>query len=127
MGCGHSVCPGGSGCQCLCVLHNKVKKITILSCRYVSKYLGIFNFKFCRYTEELFATLIAFIFIFNAFKNVSEIGNQIKFAPTTLDLSCPCVGVNHTGVGVNYTDIGVNFTGYGESVQNQHGKKNNAI
>ena len=47
-------------------------------------------FFYDRYTEELFATLIAFIFIFNAFKNVSSIGSENKFAPTTLDISCKC-------------------------------------
>ena len=48
------------------------------------------SFFYDRYTEELFATLIAFIFIFNAFKNVSSIGSENKFAPTTLDISCKC-------------------------------------
>ena len=43
-----------------------------------------------RYTEEIFATLIAFIFIFNAFKNMSQIGHDNKFAPTTMNISCGC-------------------------------------
>lgn len=43
-----------------------------------------------RFTEELFATLIAFIFIFNAFKNISEIGQVHKFAPSGLGIGCQC-------------------------------------
>ncbi len=44
-----------------------------------------------RFTEELFATLIAFIFIFNAFKNVGEIGQDHKFAPVTnFGVGCQC-------------------------------------
>ena len=34
--------------------------------------------------------MIAFIFIFNAFKNMSQIGHDNKFAPTTMDISCGC-------------------------------------
>ena len=44
-----------------------------------------------RFTEELFATLIAFIFIFNAFKNLASIGTHNKFAPTSLAVvGCQC-------------------------------------
>ena len=45
-----------------------------------------------RFTEELFATLIAFIFIFNAFKNLVHIGTDNKFAPSTLTvIGCHCI------------------------------------
>ena len=45
-----------------------------------------------RFTEELFATLIAFIFIFNAFKNLAHIGTDNKFAPETLAVvGCKCM------------------------------------
>jgi sodium bicarbonate transporter 10 len=43
-----------------------------------------------RFTEELFATLIAFIFIFNSFKNLMDIGKSEKFSPITLDIDCAC-------------------------------------
>ncbi len=43
-----------------------------------------------RFTEELFATLIAFIFIFNSFKNLFGIVKSHKFAPATLDVDCMC-------------------------------------
>ena len=50
-----------------------------------------------RFTEELFATLIAFIFIFNAFKNLVHIGSDNKFAPSTLAVvGCKCMP-NDTG------------------------------
>ena len=45
-----------------------------------------------RFTEELFATLIAFIFIFNAFKNLAHIGTDNKFSPATLAVvGCECI------------------------------------
>ncbi|XP_059080880.1 sodium bicarbonate cotransporter 3-like isoform X1 [Tigriopus californicus] len=48
-----------------------------------------------RFTEELFATLIAFIFIFNAMKNLYGISQQTDFAPPGDDISCQCeVGPN---------------------------------
>ncbi len=48
---------------------------------------------FPRFTEELFATLIAFIFIFNAFKNISEIRHVQKFAPSNIigEVGCQCL------------------------------------
>ena len=49
-----------------------------------------------RFTEELFATLIAFIFIINAFENIAVVGLSTKFAPTTLQLDCKCVDYNET-------------------------------
>ena len=52
------------------------------------------SMQFCRFTEELFATLIAFIFIFNAFKNIFKISEKNKFTPSSNDLSCECVGNN---------------------------------
>lgn len=49
-----------------------------------------------RFTEELFATLIAFIFIFNAFKNVGHIGQDRKFMPSFNlgEVPCSCEGVS---------------------------------
>ena len=47
-----------------------------------------------RFTEELFATLIAFIFITNAVKNVFYINNQYKFRPEGNDLNCACEPFN---------------------------------
>ena len=48
-----------------------------------------------RFTEELFATLIAFIFIFNAFKNLAHIGTDNKFSPATLAVvGCECIPNN---------------------------------
>ena len=46
-----------------------------------------------RFTEELFATLIAFIFIFNAFKNVFYIGKEYEFKPSTPlgEIGCSCL------------------------------------
>ena len=50
-----------------------------------------------RFTEELFATLIAFIFIFNAFKNLTHIGTNNKFSPASLAVvGCQCMP-NDTG------------------------------
>ena len=43
-----------------------------------------------RFTEELFATLIAFIFIFNACKNILKIGQDVQFAPSTFSVDCGC-------------------------------------
>merc|ERR1712020_34879 len=43
-----------------------------------------------RFTEELFAVLIAFIFIFNAFNNIAQIGTSAKFRPTLLGQGCKC-------------------------------------
>lgn len=47
-----------------------------------------------RFTEELFATLIAFIFIFNACNNIANIGSNKKFAPSTSIgiIGCQCEG-----------------------------------
>ena len=54
-----------------------------------------FIFFIRRFTEELFATLIAFIFIFNAFKNLAHIGTNNKFSPTTLAVvGCECIPNN---------------------------------
>ena len=50
----------------------------------------IFLPSFYRFTEELFATLIAFIFIFNAVKNIAQIGQVQKFSPSTLGVVCEC-------------------------------------
>ena len=44
-----------------------------------------------RFTEELFAALIALIFIVNAFENIAVIGYTTKFAPETFQLDCKCV------------------------------------
>lgn len=44
-----------------------------------------------RFTEELFATLVAFIFIFNAFKSLIDIGMDYKFSPASLGISCQCL------------------------------------
>ena len=65
-------------------LKNLLQDISILSIfKKITSIIG-------RYTEEIFATLIAFIFIFNAFKNMSQIGHDNKFAPTTMNISCGC-------------------------------------
>ena len=65
-------------------LKNLLQDISILSIfKTITSIIG-------RYTEEIFATLIAFIFIFNAFKNMSQIGHDNKFAPTTMSISCGC-------------------------------------
>ena len=47
-----------------------------------------------RFTEELFAALIALIFIVNAFENIAVIGYATKFAPETFQLNCKCVNSN---------------------------------
>ena len=58
-----------------------------------------------RFTEELFATLIAFIFIFNAFKNLVHIGTENKFAPTSLMVvGCQCVSNNTISDKINDVD-----------------------
>jgi len=64
--------------------------VAVMLCILVAFDLSAYVCYITRYTEELFATLIAFIFIVNAFKNVSKIGSKNKFAPTTLDISCAC-------------------------------------
>ena len=51
-----------------------------------------FNSVCSSFTEELFATLIAFIFIYNALNNVYSISNDYKFQPNSTDLSCTCLG-----------------------------------
>lgn len=66
--------------------------ITRYSTKTRSSLKSLSKFSLNRFTEELFATLIAFIFIFNAFKNVADIGSKTKFVPTTDDLSCYCDG-----------------------------------
>ena len=38
----------------------------------------------------MFAVLIAFIFIFNAFNNIAQIGTSAKFRPTLLGQGCKC-------------------------------------
>ena len=47
-------------------------------------------FYLIRFTEELFATLIAFIFIFNAFKNLSAIhSDHLQFETSNCN-TCNC-------------------------------------
>ncbi|CAG7820966.1 unnamed protein product [Allacma fusca] len=48
-----------------------------------------------RFTEENFATLIAFIFMVEAVKNVAEIKNQFQISPFGKGFSCECrLGIN---------------------------------
>ena len=46
------------------------------------------EFYFSRFTEELFAVLIAFIFIFNAFRSIAQIGTDNIFMPNRLGQGC---------------------------------------
>ena len=99
VGCGNFDFASRNWCECIRLLHHKVK--------YFPKYFGRWNYKISlsynsrcqfwyfwafRFTEELFATLIAFIFIFNAFRNLVHIGTDNKFAPSTLTvIGCHCI------------------------------------
>ena len=49
-----------------------------------------------RYTQELFAFLIAFIFITNALENMFDIVETHQFAPNSLQIECTCLVDNST-------------------------------
>ena len=49
-----------------------------------------------RYTQELFAFLIAFIFITNALENMVDIVDTHQFAPNSLQIECTCLVDNST-------------------------------
>ena len=53
-----------------------------------------------RFTEELFAALIALIFIVNAFENIAVIGYTTKFAPETFQLNCKCVNSSNSNTSI---------------------------
>ena len=61
----------------------------------VSKLPHHFGLHF-RFTEELFAVLIAFIFIFNAVQNLFKVAMEEQFVPkTSLDeIGCSCKNLN---------------------------------
>ena len=98
LGWSNLVCHRGHGCECIHLLRHKVSE-SLLRMQRKSYHEMDHNHILpttYRYTQELFAFLIAFIFITNALENMFDIVETHQFAPNSLQIECTCLVDNST-------------------------------